>query len=95
MKKLNRRLVGFLAVAAVGTLEGCSSSNYNSYNEELANDVRADLSPELDTMYERPTDIKNREALVVDENLRLLNEDLASLFLMDRPSILADHPMPH
>lgn len=92
MKKLNRRLVGFLAVAAAGTLAGCSSSNYN---EELANEVRSDLSPELDTMYERPTDIKNREAIVVDENLRLLNEDLASLFLMDRPSILADHPMPH
>lgn len=92
MKMLNRRLVGLLAVAAVGTLVGCSSSNYN---EELANDVRSDLSPELDTMYERPTDIKNRQAIVVDENLRLLNEDLASLFLFDRPSILADHPMPH
>ncbi|MBL8762006.1 MAG: hypothetical protein JNL50_11965 [Phycisphaerae bacterium] len=91
MNKLNRRLVALLAAAAAATLVGCSTGDYN---EDLANEVRADLSPELDTMYERPTDIKNREALVVDENLRLLNEDMARLFLMDRSSILADHPMP-
>lgn len=91
MNKLNRRLVALLAAAAAATLVGCSAGDYN---EDLANEVRADLSPELDTMYERPTDIKNREALVVDENLRLLNEDMARLFLMDRSSILADHPMP-
>ena len=91
MKKLNRCLVALLAAAAAGTLVGCSTD----YNEQLANEVRGDLSPELDTMYERKTDIKNREALVVDENLRLMNEDLARLFLLDRSSILAEHPMPH
>lgn len=92
MNKLNRRLVALLAAAAAGTLVGCSTGDYN---EQLADEVRGDLSPELDTMYERKTDIKNREALVVDENLRLLNEDLAHMFLFDRPSILAEHPMPH
>ncbi|MCC6969855.1 MAG: hypothetical protein IT434_06485 [Phycisphaerales bacterium] len=91
MKKLNRRFAAFLAAAAASALVGCSTGNYN---EDLANEVRGDLSPELDTMYERPTDIKNRESIAVDENLRLLNEDLAHLFLLERPSILADHPMP-
>ena len=91
MKKLNRRLVAVLAAAAAGALVGCSTGDYN---EDLANEVRGDLSPELETMYERPTDIKNREALEIDENLRLLNEDLARIFLMDRSSLLADHPMP-
>jgi len=92
MKKLNRRLVAVLAAAAAGTLVGCSTGDYN---EDLANEVRSDLSPELDTMYERRTDMKNREALVIDENLRLLNEDLSRFFLMERSSLLADHPMPH
>lgn len=92
MNKLNRRLVALLAAAAAGALVGCSTGDYN---EDLANEVRGDLSPELDTMYERKTDIKNREALIIDENLRLLNEDLARVFLMDRSSILAEHPMPH
>lgn len=91
MKKLNRRIAALLAAAAAGTLVGCSTD----YNEQLANEVRGDLSPELDTMYERRTDMKNREALVVDENLRLLNEDISHLFLMERPSILSEHPMPH
>ncbi|MFO0835187.1 MAG: hypothetical protein U0638_09465 [Phycisphaerales bacterium] len=91
MKKLNRRLVALLAAAAAGTLVGCSTN----YNEQLADDIRGDLSPELDTMYQRRTDIKNMDAIVVDENLRLLNEDLAHVFLFERPSILADHPMPH
>jgi len=92
MNKINRRLVALLAAAAVGTLVGCSTGDYN---EELADEVRGDLSPELDTMHERPTDVKNRHALTVDENLRLLNEDMARLLLLDRPSILAEHPMPH
>lgn len=92
MKKLNRRLVAVLAAAAAGTLVGCSTGDYN---EDLANEVRGDLSPELDTMYERPTDIKNREAFVMDENLRLLNEDLSHFFLLERPSLLSEHPMPH
>ncbi|MCC6229448.1 MAG: hypothetical protein IT432_09495 [Phycisphaerales bacterium] len=92
MKKINHRLAALLAAAAVGTLVGCSTSDYN---EELADDIRGDLSPELDTMHERPTDVKNRHALMVDENLRLLNEDMARLLLLDRPSILSEHPMPH
>lgn len=92
MSKLNRRLVTLLAAAAAGTLVGCSTGDYN---EDLANEVRGNLSPELDTMYERHTDIKNREALVMDENLRLLNEDLAHFFLLERPSLLSEHPMPH
>lgn len=56
--------------------------------------IRANPTPELASLYQRRVDINNREALSIDENLRMANQDLARMFLLDRPSRLAREPVP-
>ena len=56
--------------------------------------IRANPTPELASLYQRRVDINNREAITIDENLRMANQDLARIFLLDRPSRLAREPVP-
>ena len=78
--------VGCLAVAGLG---GCGST---LAQRDAA--VRGNPTPELETLSQRPIDVDNRQALTMDENLRMANEDLNHLFLLDRPSRLARWRMP-
>ncbi|MGP1310370.1 MAG: hypothetical protein ACTS27_09255 [Phycisphaerales bacterium] len=55
----------------------------------------ADISPEVDTLSQRPADVNNRIAITNDTNLRMLNQDLGRLFLLDRPSRLTPGPVPY
>lgn len=85
-----RRVIGVLAcVGAALVVGGCSSS---SVSESLASEYQMNPSPELDTLHQRPIDISNRMAITTDENLRMLNEDLGRVFLLERQSRLS--PMP-
>lgn len=55
----------------------------------------ANLTPELDTLSQRPADIDNRIAITDDTNLRMLNQDLGRMFLLDRPTRLTPGPVPY
>lgn len=85
-----KAVVGSLGLAALA-MGGCS---YNSVSEEEASAIRADPTPELDTLYQREVDIDNTLAVTFDENLRMMNQDLGKVFLLDRPSRLTSMPMP-
>jgi hypothetical protein len=80
-------LVSALALMALG---GCAGKNSESKAEEL----RGNLTPELDTLSQRQTDMDNEAALTIDENGRMLNEDWRRLWLLDRPSRLTPNPVP-
>lgn len=78
------------AMLAAGTgLVGCESDS--AQRERL---VRNNLTPELDTLHERPSDIDNAITITFDENGRMFNEDLGRFFLLNRPSRLTPEPMP-
>jgi hypothetical protein len=81
-------VVGCLLVA--GSLGGCSSNTAAARDAQ----VRANITPELYTLHQRPIDADNRVALTMDENLRMANEDLGRVFLFDRPSRLARERIP-
>jgi hypothetical protein len=83
----------FVAVAfvAVAGLVGCSSSPAAKRDAE----VRGNVTPELETLSQRPIDVSNTQTVVWDENLRMANEDWDRLWLLDRPSRLSHWRMPH
>ena len=78
---------GIVTILAAG-LVGCSGS--------LGRDasLRADPTPELDTLYQRPVDVDNSMAIMSDENWRMFTEDLGRAFYTDRPSRLTREPVP-
>lgn len=56
--------------------------------------VRADPTPELLTLYERPSDVANNLAIMSNENVRMFWEDWGRALYWDRPSRLTPEPMP-
>jgi hypothetical protein len=83
------RSAAILCLSAAA-LAGCSNSG--PAGRDAA--VRANLTPELRTLSQRPIDVDNRVTLVVDENLRMVNQDWGRFWLMDRPSRLTPERMP-
>lgn len=72
------------AAAALALLSGCSSNTAAGRDSK----VRSNLTPELATLSQRPIEVDNRQTLTFDENLRMANEDLIHMWLLDRPSRL-------
>ncbi|MEO1008617.1 MAG: hypothetical protein AAFX79_08625 [Planctomycetota bacterium] len=81
-----RRLVVPVALLAstAAVLTGCTK----------ANTYRSNLTPELATLYQRPTDVRNQSALANNENWRMLAQDFNRFFYLDRPSRLTREPIP-
>ncbi len=85
--KINSRLfTASLVLAAAGLIGGCTTTR-----EE---DIHADLTPELDTLHERPADMDNSWTLMMDENGRMFMQDLGRAFYTNRPSRLTPEPVP-
>jgi hypothetical protein len=80
--------VAALIPLLAGALGGCSWS----LGRDAA--IRADPTPELDTLSQRPVDIDNQFAFMADENWRMFNQDFNRAFYLDRPSRLTREPIP-
>jgi hypothetical protein len=88
MKTTARRTLLVSAVAALAGLVGCSST------ESQYDSIRADLTPELETLHERQSDMDNSWTIMMDENGRMFMEDLGRVFYTNRPSRLTPEPLP-
>lgn len=86
MKKSSRILAASLTLALVGIMGGCETTRED--------DIRADLTPELETLHERQADMDNSWTLMMDENGRMFMQDLGRAFYTNRPSRLTPEPMP-
>lgn len=82
--------IAALAVVVAAPLAGCQSDA-----DRRAARIRRNLTPELDTLYQRESDIDNALALTFDENGRMFLQDLGRAFYVDRPSRLSPEPIPH
>ena len=69
-------------------LTGCSSSR--NYNESS---IYSNLTPELKTLSERPSDVRRNIAIVNNANLRMLGDDLGRTFYTSNPSRLSPFPV--
>ncbi|MBX3386301.1 MAG: hypothetical protein KF768_07005 [Phycisphaeraceae bacterium] len=82
------RATPVFAIAASAMIWGCASEQ-TRYQQ-----VKADPTPNLDTLYQRPADIDNKVILTFDENARMFVQDLGRAFYWDRPSRLTREPVP-
>ncbi len=84
----SRRLIVAATLAGgLAALAGCSTPS--RYDE-----VKADATPNLDTLHQRPEDVDNAMVVTLDENGRMFWQDLGRFFLFDRPSRLTREPIP-
>jgi len=84
-------VAGGLLVSGV-ILAGCSASQRSDYAQ--TEKIRTNLTPNLDTLHQRPDDIENALTIMADENGRMFWEDLGRVFYTDRPSRLTREPVP-
>lgn len=88
---------GVVALAAAA-LTGCSTNTLETYDLENdlgpAHDLRYDPSPEVYTLHQRPSDMRNEVGLMYDENVRMMRQDFHRAFFLDRPSRLTREPVP-
>lgn len=75
-----------LTLALAGLFAGCTTTRDE--------DIRADLTPELETLHERQADMDNSWTLMLDENGRMFIQDLGRFWYVNRPSRLTPEPMP-
>ncbi|TVQ65533.1 MAG: hypothetical protein EA379_00010 [Phycisphaerales bacterium] len=87
--RARRAVAAFSLAGLFVALAGCSAQ------EQRLASYRSNPTPEIDTRSQRPDDINNRLTITNDTNLRLFNEDLGRLFLMDRPSRLSRQRIPY
>lgn len=82
-RKATISTLGVLAVASL--FAGCAADTRDAQ-------IRADVTPELVTLYERQVDMDNNGALMADENGRMFVEDLGRFWLVNRSSHLTPEP---
>ena len=72
-------------------LSGCAL--FLGSGDDRLDEVRADPSPNIDTLYQRSVDVDNAMVVTFDENGRMFWQDMGRIWLTDRPSRLAREPM--
>jgi len=88
---MQRRLsvvLGSALIAGALALTGCGTG------DARLDDIRADPSPDVDTLHQRPIDMGNAATVTFDENFRMMWQDMGRVMLFDRPSRLAREPIP-
>ncbi|MBT8484096.1 MAG: hypothetical protein HKO59_10800 [Phycisphaerales bacterium] len=80
-----------LLVLAVVIVAGCHSSDIDPLSFEA---ISHDLTPDLESSVERPIDVDAHLAIVNNQNLRSIKDDLGRFFYTDQPSVLSPLPTP-
>jgi hypothetical protein len=87
----NKRMLWCLAgVLAASVLGGCN----NGPDRITGDDIRDDMSPELQTLGMTREQHKNRTARSIDTTLRQVWDDIDMILLLDRPIRLHRYQIP-
>lgn len=90
LRRTASRSVSVLAIALAGSvLVGCNAQQSRTVS------YRQNPTPELDTLSQRHDDIDNRLTITNDTNLRMLNEDIGRVLMLNRPSRLSPMRIPY
>ena len=86
LSQTTRRLLApVFALSLAAAITGCT--------ETRDAQIRADLTPELETLHERKVDQDNNGAITFDEDGRMFWEDMGRFWMTDRPSRLTKEPI--
>jgi len=89
-----RRLLLPAALVGCGAMLVAPATGCSGGGGVRTSALRANLTPELYTLYQRPGDVLNEIAISNNENLRMLRQDWQRFTLTDRPSRLTREPIP-
>lgn len=89
MKSRSALALGFVSLAALCVAGGCQSS---ASRQQLAS-IRANPTPELQSLSQSEDDIDNQLTVTFDTNLRSLSRDVGNFWLLDSPSHLSPAPI--
>ena len=84
--RTTRRLAAAALFVLPAALIGCSGSGPHHAGD--INAIRADPTPALHNLAQRPSDRWNNHARMKDQNFRTFNDDIDMVFHLDRPSRL-------
>lgn len=82
-----------LSIAAVCALFALSLAAGGCSQEITGDTIRANMTPELQSLAHTPEQNKNRVAITIDTNMRSIWDDVLSILLLDRPARLNRYPM--
>lgn len=78
------------AVALAALLAGCETDDEMRVSTD---DILDDLTPELQTLTERPVDVDRNLAVNNNQNDRMFWDDLGRVFYTNQPSTLSPYPI--
>lgn len=81
-------------ICAPAVLLGLTLALGGCNNRITADDVRADMTPELQSVALTAEQRKNQHARAIDHTLRQWHDDWDHLLLLDRPRRLSKYPIP-
>lgn len=76
-------------IAAIALVGGCKSDP----NDVSLKGITSNMTPELQGLAERPSDVDRNMAVTFDTNGRLFWGDLGRVWMTDNPSILSPYPI--
>ena len=82
-----------LSLAAICAMLALSVAAGGCSQEITGDTVRANLTPELQSLAHTSEQNKNRVAITIDTNTRSIWDDVLNLLLLDRPARLNRYPM--
>jgi hypothetical protein len=82
-----------LTLGAAAGLGACSSTP-DDYSYRAAEEIRDDVTPELDGLSRRAVDRDNDMAMSFDTNGRAFNDDIDRALFLNTPSRLTPYPHP-
>jgi len=77
-----------VASLVIATVSGCDYLHEDNFGS-----ISGDLTPELQTLSERPSDVHRNMAVSDNQDLRMLNEDLGRVWMTNGPSQLTPYPV--
>ncbi len=95
MNKLTLRLAGFTLAVAPLMFTGCQSSSEYDDGYITAEDVRADMSPELQSVSKTSEQRKNTTARALDTTMSQIHDDWDRIWFLDRPIGMSRYPVPN
>jgi hypothetical protein len=78
-------IAGLALVLGAG---GCSTG------DQRLDEVRANPTPDMPTLYQRSANVDNAVTVTFNENDRMFWQDMGRMFYWDRPSHLTREPVP-
>jgi hypothetical protein len=93
MKKLVTLTLTAAAIASIASAAGCATRPAERRHQVSYAAISGNLTPELQTLHERPVDVHRNMAVNQNQSWRMFWNDLGRVWYTDHPSRLSSFPV--